>query len=111
MKILTHLCKVFFIHKIFDLSIILIIGILLGDELWVNHIIKRKIYHGQKYFKDICDGIGKNIGKGGTFFKTCVNPAARLCIFILILLTLLLSGIGFYSWVILIMLVLILQFV
>ena len=65
----------------------------------------------QDGFKDICDGIGKNIGKGGTFFKTCVNPAARLCIFILIILTLLLSGIGFYSWVILIMLVLILQFV
>ena len=62
--------------------------------------------------KDIFDGIGKNIGSGGpVFFKNCLNPAARLVIFILIVLTLLLSGIGFYSWVILLMLILILQFV
>lgn len=65
----------------------------------------------QDGFKDICDGIGKNIGKGGGFLKKCANPGARLCISILIILTLLLSGIGFYSWVILLMLVLILQFV
>ncbi|KLE16819.1 hypothetical protein [Clostridium sp. C8] len=65
----------------------------------------------QDGFKDICEGISKNISKGVPFFRNCCNPAARLCIFILILLTLLLSGIGFYSWVILIMLVIILQFV
>ena len=62
--------------------------------------------------KDIFDGIGKNISSGGPiFFRNCLNPAARLVIFILIVLTLLLSGIGFYSWVILLMLILILQFV
>jgi len=66
----------------------------------------------QEGIKDIFDGIGKKIGDGGPIFlKNCINPAARLIIFVLILLTLLLSGIGFYSWVILLMLVLILQFV
>ncbi|MBQ6820278.1 MAG: hypothetical protein IJO26_03170 [Clostridium sp.] len=66
----------------------------------------------QDGIKDIFDGIGKNIGTGGPiFFKNCINPAARLVIFILLILTLLFSGIGFYTWVILIMLVLILQFV
>lgn len=66
----------------------------------------------QDGFKDIFNGIGKNISSGGPiFFKNCVNPAARLIIFILLIVTLLLSGIGFYSWVILLMLVLILQFV
>ncbi|WP_066894861.1 hypothetical protein [Clostridium nigeriense] len=66
----------------------------------------------QEGVKDIFDGIGKNISSGGPiFFRNCLNPAARLVIFVLIILTLLLSGIGFYSWVILLMLILILQFV
>ena len=66
----------------------------------------------QDGIKDIFDGIGKKIGSSGPiFFRSCLNPAARLVIFILIILTLLLSGIGFYSWIILLMLVLILQFV
>ncbi|MBE6053991.1 MAG: hypothetical protein E7212_08800 [Clostridium sartagoforme] len=66
----------------------------------------------QEGIKDIFDGIGKKISVGGPiFFKNCINPAARLIIFVFIILTLLLSGIGFYSWVILLMLVLILQFV
>ena len=66
----------------------------------------------QEGIKNIFDNIGKNISSGGPiFFKNCINPAARLVIFILLILTLLLSGIGFYSWVILLMLVLILQFV
>lgn len=66
----------------------------------------------QDGIKDIFDGIGKNISSGGPiFFKKCINPAARLVIFVLIVLTLFFSGIGFYSWIILIMLVLILQFV
>ena len=66
----------------------------------------------QDGIKDIFDGIGKNISSGGPmFFKKCINPAARLVIFVLILLTLFFSGIGFYSWIILLMLVLILQFV
>ena len=41
----------------------------------------------------------------------CPNPAARLCIFVLIGITLLFSGIGIYSWIIIIMLVIILNFV
>ena len=66
----------------------------------------------QDGIKDIFDGIGKNISSGGPiFFKNCINPAARLVIFILLIVTLLLSGIGFYTWIILLLLVLILQFV
>ena len=42
---------------------------------------------------------------------TCPNPQARICILILILLTLLFSGIGIYSWIIIIMLFIILSFV
>ena len=41
----------------------------------------------------------------------CPNPRARLCILILIGITLLFSGIGIYSWIIIIMLFLILTFV
>lgn len=41
----------------------------------------------------------------------CPNPAARLCIFVLIGVTLLFSGIGIYSWIILLMLFIILYFV
>lgn len=41
----------------------------------------------------------------------CPNPAARLCIFVLIGITLLFSGISIYSWIILIMLLIILYFV
>ena len=66
----------------------------------------------QDGIKDIFDSIGKNISSGGPmFFKKCINPAARLVIFVLIVLTLFFSGIGVYSWIILLMLVLILQFV
>ena len=41
----------------------------------------------------------------------CPNPRARLCILILIGITLLFSGIGIYSWIKIIMLFLILTFV
>ena len=41
----------------------------------------------------------------------CPNPRARLCILILIGITLLFSGIGIYSWIIIIMLFVILTFV
>ena len=61
--------------------------------------------------KDIFEGIGKSFSKRVPVIRNCCNPAARLCIFVLIAVTLLFSGIGFYSWVILIMLVIILQFV
>lgn len=39
------------------------------------------------------------------------NPGARICVLILIVLTLLFSGIGIYSWIIIIMLFIILQFI
>ena len=42
---------------------------------------------------------------------TCPNPKARICILILIGITLLFSGIGIYSWIIIIMLIIILSFV
>lgn len=61
--------------------------------------------------KDIFEGIGKSFSKRVPVIRNCCNPAARICIFVLIAITLLFSGIGFYSWVILIMLVIILQFV
>ena len=41
----------------------------------------------------------------------CPNPRARLCILILMAITLLFSGIGIYSWIIIIMLFVILTFV
>lgn len=42
---------------------------------------------------------------------TSPNPKARICILILIGITLLFSGIGIYSWIIIIMLFIILSFV
>ena len=41
----------------------------------------------------------------------CPNPKALICILILIGITLLFSGIGIYSWIIIIMLFIILSFV
>ena len=41
----------------------------------------------------------------------CPNPAARLCIIVLIAITLLFSGVSIYTWIILIMLFIILHFV
>ena len=43
--------------------------------------------------------------------SNCPNPKARICILILIGITLLFSGIGIYSWIIIIMLFIILSFV
>lgn len=42
---------------------------------------------------------------------TCPNQAARICIYILMGVTLLFSGLGIYSWIILVMLIIILRFV
>ena len=62
--------------------------------------------------KDIFNGIGKNISSGRFFIvNSNCNPAARVCIFVLIGLTLLFSGLGLYTCLILIMLLIILQFV
>ena len=41
----------------------------------------------------------------------CPNPKARICILILIGITVLFSGIGIYSWIIIILLFIILSFV
>jgi len=41
----------------------------------------------------------------------CPNQSARICIYVLMGVTLLFSGLGFYSWLILIMLLIILKFV
>ena len=41
----------------------------------------------------------------------CPNPKARICILILMAITLLFSGIGIYSWIIIVMLFVILTFV
>lgn len=41
----------------------------------------------------------------------CRNQAARICIYVLMGVTVLFSGVGFYSWIILLMLIIVLQFV
>lgn len=67
----------------------------------------------KKAIRDITDAVVKNI----SFRAACapniceVNRAAKICIYSLIVLTLLFSGIGFYSWIIIGMLCLVLQFV
>ncbi|AYE33343.1 hypothetical protein [Clostridium septicum] len=63
----------------------------------------------QKTIRDFSDNVSKNIGNAFNCRNCCIQ--ARLCIFGLIILTLLFSGIGFYSWLILAMLLIILQFV
>ncbi|GAB6169660.1 hypothetical protein JCM1393_21200 [Clostridium carnis] len=65
----------------------------------------------QNSFKEFCDAITNNINRGMNCRPNSCFIAARICIYVLIIITLLFSGIGFYSWVILAMLLLILQFV
>ena len=80
-----------------------------------NNYYKKKKNSWTKVFQDsfeeLAKGFSKNIGRGSEFFIKCKNPAARTCVFILMGVTLLFSGIGFYSWVMLIMLLIILQFI
>ena len=61
--------------------------------------------------KNILRGVGKKIGNEKFLVVNACNPAARVCVYVLIGLTLLFSGLGLYSWLILIMLIIILQFV
>jgi len=67
----------------------------------------------KKAIRDITDSVVKNIAaRSACKPNVCVfNGAARICIYSLIVVTLLFSGIGFYSWVIIGMLCLVLQFV
>lgn len=66
----------------------------------------------RRAFRDITDSITKNISfRVNCGPNACGFTGARICIYSLIVLTLLFSGIGFYSWVIIGMLVLVLQFV
>ncbi|MBB6624320.1 hypothetical protein [Clostridium gasigenes] len=66
----------------------------------------------KKAIREITDSVVKNIycrtncGQNQGGFNS-----GKCCIYVLIVLTLLLSGIGFYSWIIIGMLCLILQFV
>jgi|BioPla2DNA2_1021312.scaffolds.fasta_scaffold00043_30 small-conductance mechanosensitive channel len=63
----------------------------------------------QDTFKEFVHGINKRIISGKCTPKS-ENTAAKICVIVLMVLTLLFSGIGFYSWVILIMLIIIFQF-
>ncbi len=66
----------------------------------------------RKAIKEITDSVVKNIYcRTNCDQNKCGFNSGKCCIYVLIVLTLLLSGIGFYSWVIIGMLCLILQFV
>ncbi|MGL5380810.1 hypothetical protein [Clostridium sp.] len=66
----------------------------------------------QETFRDASETIINNFKRN---CNNCVpvffNPIARLVVYGLILITLLFSGIGFYTWIILGMLIIILQFI
>ena len=61
----------------------------------------------RRAIRDITDSVVKNI----SLRSDCGSTGARICIYSLIVLTLLFSGVGFYSWIIIGMLCLVLQFV
>ena len=58
---------------------------------------------------DVVDKILCN--KNAHPYQRCINPAARICIYCLMGITLIFSGIGIFSWIIICMLLIILQFV
>lgn len=64
----------------------------------------------QDTFQEFFCGLNKKMLFVNSFPRAC-NKAARICIYTLIGVTLLFSGLGFYSWIILIMLIIVLQFV
>lgn len=65
----------------------------------------------RKAIKEITDSVVKNICcRTNCEQNTSGFNAGKCCIYVLIVLTLLFSGIGFYSWVIIGMLCLVLQF-
>ncbi|MGL5353452.1 MAG: hypothetical protein ACRDA5_09000 [Clostridium sp.] len=66
----------------------------------------------RRAIKDITDSVVVNVASRGSCKpNSCECTGAKICIYSLIVLTLLFSGIGFYSWVIIGMLCLVLQFV
>lgn len=65
----------------------------------------------RKSIQNITDAVIKNIScRPVCAPNNCGFTGAKCCIYVLIVLTLLFSGIGFYSWVIIGMLFLVLQF-
>jgi hypothetical protein len=83
----------------------------LKEEINGDGIVSKKTNWGKVFRQTINDVL--------CYFKTtpkvprpvCINPAARIFIYILMVVTLLFSGLGFYAWIILLMLIIILQFV
>lgn len=66
----------------------------------------------RRAIRDITESVVGNISSRSVCNNnSCEFTGARICIYSLIVLTLLFSGIGFYSWVIIGMLCLVLQFV
>lgn len=66
----------------------------------------------RKAIRDITESVVENISCRATCKPNSSEfTGAKICIYSLIVLTLLFSGIGFYSWVIIGMLCLVLQFV
>ncbi|ATD54719.1 hypothetical protein [Clostridium chauvoei] len=65
----------------------------------------------KKTIKDFSDNVSRNIGNSLNCRNNFCCIQARICIFVLMILTLLFSGIGFYSWLILAILLIVLQFV
>lgn len=63
----------------------------------------------KKVWRDICESVGSNISFAPIQFVGCC-PGARICVYVLLGLTLLFSGISIYSWIIILMLILILNF-
>jgi hypothetical protein len=82
-------------------------------EIIMSKYYKKKNSAWSKVFQDtvkeLVGGINKRIIMGKCAPKS-QNTAAKICVIVLMVLTLLFSGIGFYSWVILLMLIIILQF-
>jgi len=85
-----------------------------------KYYYKKKKNSWEKVFQDTVKEFSKSINKmfrkgsinANYNINTCNNNsgAAKVCVITLIVITLLFSGIGFYSWIILGMLCIILQF-
>ena len=66
----------------------------------------------KKAIRDITDSVVSKIAFRSVLDQNaCESAGARYCIYTLIIITLLFSGVGFYSWIIIGMLCLVLQFV
>lgn len=65
----------------------------------------------RKTVNDVTNGVLNYKNSRGPTQPNCPNPAARLCIFVLIGITLLFSGISIFAWIIILMLLIVLRFV